>query len=255
MQHDDILHSGSSSPSGEAADGSRRAAPGSARPAGRGVIDALVTLVEQRGLGVGDRLPPEVELARMLNVGRSTIREALKAWQSMGIVVRNKGAGTTLAAPVSANAIHVPLTLKVEAESLLRTQGVRRPLEIESARLAARNADEAQRRIILNLMAELMVVYRAGEDWRGADHRFHAAIHEASGNPLFGQLVQQIQKAFDDIYQAPFGEPQLGQRSIPIHKDLAEAIVEGDEARAGQVMSRIMDMVEEEVRAVIEGRS
>jgi len=224
------------------------------KPAGaeRRVMDALIEMIEQAGLGVGDRLPPEIELAQRLNVGRSTIREALKAWQSMGIVVRNKGAGTTLAAEVSANSIHVPMTIKLEAESLLRTQGVRRPLEVEAARLAARNATDQERKIIQARMAELMAVYEAGEDWRPADYRLHAVIHEASKNPLFSQLIVQIQQAFYDIYQAPFGEPQLGQGSIPIHRQLAETIIAGDEAGAARWMSEIMDIVDGEVRAVME---
>jgi DNA-binding FadR family transcriptional regulator len=57
------------------------------------IVDALVALIEREGLGVGDRLPPEIELAERLGVARSTIREVLKSWQSMGIVTRNKGRG------------------------------------------------------------------------------------------------------------------------------------------------------------------
>lgn len=218
------------------------------RSSGRGVLDALTKLIEDAELGVGDRLPPEIELAKRLNVGRSTIREALKTWQNMGIIVRNKGAGTTIAVEVFSNAIHLPLTLKFEAESLLRTHTVRRPLEIEAARLACRNATEQQRRIITARAAELLAVYEAGEDWRAADHKFHAAIHEAAGNPLFGQLIQQIQSAFQDIYEAPMGQPHFGADSISIHPDLADAIVSGDEEKAVQVCTDIMALVEVEVR-------
>ena len=59
---------------------------------GRDVMDTLAELVEVAGLKVGDRLPPEVELARKLGVSRSKVREALMSWQKMGIVMRNKGA-------------------------------------------------------------------------------------------------------------------------------------------------------------------
>ncbi|MEM9512495.1 MAG: GntR family transcriptional regulator, partial [Cyanobacteria bacterium P01_E01_bin.48] len=109
----------------------------------RDVLDALSAMIDAEGLKIGDRLPPEVEIARRLGIGRAKVREALTSWQNMGIVVRNKKAGTRLAAEVSINAIHLPLTLKLEAESLLRTHAVRRPLEIEAARLAALNCTEA----------------------------------------------------------------------------------------------------------------
>lgn len=226
---------------------------GAAENSNRRILNALTDLIESEGIGVGDRLPPEIELARRLDVGRSTIREALKAWQSMGIVVRNKGAGTRLAAEVSANSIHMPVTLRLEGESLLRTHSVRRPLEIEAVRFATRNASDQQRRLIMARMAELIAVYEAGEDWRAADARFHGAIYEASGNPLFEQLIQQIHRAFHDIYEAPFGQTQLGSDTIPIHRDLAEAIVTGNEDEAAEISGRIMNVVENEVREIMAG--
>ncbi len=219
----------------------------------RDVLEALSVMIERAKLGVGDRLPPEIEIAKKLNVGRSKVREALIAWQNMGIVTRNKKAGTRLAAEVSANAIHMPLTLKLEAESLLRTHAVRRPLEIEAVRVAAKQMTEQQGLIIVARAAELMAVYEAGEDWRGADHRFHSAIHAASGNPLFEQLIRQIQDGFNAIYEAPFGQPHLGQATIPLHPELARAVAKGDGATAAKVMEQIMEMVEAEVIAIMEG--
>ncbi len=225
--------------------------PLKAGSSGRDVLDALSRMVERAGLGIGDRLPPEIELAERLGIGRAKVREALIAWQNLGIVTRNKKAGTILAAEVSTNAIRIPLTLNVEAESLLRTHAVRRPLEIEAARLAARHVSDMQGRLIMTRVAELIAVYEAGEDWRDADNRFHDAIHEASGNPLFNQLIRQIQETFHEIYDAPFGEPELGRATIPMHEGLAETIVQGDEAAAADVMAEIMDRLEDDVRAVV----
>ncbi|MGY3670903.1 FadR/GntR family transcriptional regulator (plasmid) [Marinovum sp. KMM 9989] len=221
----------------------------------RNVIEALSLMIERAGLEIGDRLPPEVEIAKKLNVGRSKVREALVAWQKMGIVTRNKKAGTLLAAEVSTKALHLPVTLKLEAESLLRTHAVRRPLEIEAVRIAARNVTEQQARIILARGAELIATYEAGEDWRDADHRFHTAIHQASGNPLFEQLIYQIQEGFKAVYEAPLGQPHLGQATIPIHANLAQAVATGDEDEAAKIMRKIMDMVEFEVRAFMENKN
>jgi GntR family transcriptional repressor for pyruvate dehydrogenase complex len=209
----------------------------------RDVPRALIALIEAEGLEVGDRLPPELDLVRRLGFGRSTIRETLKTWESMGVVSRNKGAGTRLTAEISHNTLRVALSIKHEADSLLRMLQVRRPLEVEAVRIATRKATPEQRRLINARAAELMAVYEAGEDWRPADHRFHAAIHEATGNPLFPQFIEQIQKAFHDIYDAPFGKPHLGQDTIPLHRPLADAIVAGDEDTAADLTARIIDMV------------
>lgn len=221
----------------------------------RDVLDALSGMIELEGLKVGDRLPPEIEIANQLGIGRAKVREALTSWQNMGIVVRNKKAGTRLAAEVSANTIHLPFTLKLEAESLLRTHAVRRPLEIEAARLAALNCSDAQRLLISARVAELIAVHSAGEDWRQADYRFHASLHEACGNPLFGQLIRQIQEAFNEVYEAPFGQPHLGQATIPMHTQLAEAVVAGRAEEAARIVGEIMDMVEAEVLEIMESQN
>ncbi len=209
-------------------------------------------MIETQGLTVGDRLPTEVDIAKRLGVGRAKVREALTAWQNMGIVTRNKKAGTVLAAEVSSNAIQLPVTVKLEAESLLRTHAVRRPLEIETVRLAAQNCDADHRRIIAARAAELIAVYEAGEDWRAADYRFHAALQDACGNPLFGQLIRQIQQGFNEVYEVPFGQAHLGQASIPIHLPMADAVIAGDADTAAALMEQILSMVEDEIRQVMQ---
>lgn len=218
----------------------------------RDVPSALIRLIEQDGLEVGDRLPPELELVDRLGFGRSTIRETLKTWESMGVVSRNKGAGTRLTAEISARTIRVALVIRQEADSLLRMQEVRRPLEIEAVRLATRNASNDQRLVIKARCAELLAVHQAGEDWRGADQRFHNSIHEASGNPLFRQLIEQIQAGFNNIYEAPFGRPHLGQDTIPMHRDLANAICDGHEDLAARLTGQIIDQVCTEAREIAE---
>jgi GntR family transcriptional regulator, transcriptional repressor for pyruvate dehydrogenase complex len=219
----------------------------------RDVMDDLVALVVAEGLKPGDRLPPEMELARHLGVSRHKLREVLTAWTRVGIVSRNKGAGTVLAAPITGRTLHLPLAVTVEAESLLRTLAVRRPLEIEAVRLAARDAAPAARDRIAARMLDLMAVHESGADWRAADRALHVAIHDATGNPLFGQLIGQLQRAFDEVYETPFGMPHLGSDTIPLHRPLAEAVVAGRGEEAAGLMARILDDTEAAARAVLEG--
>jgi DNA-binding FadR family transcriptional regulator len=224
-------------------------APGQYRDLAR----RLAELVETSGLGIGDRLPPEVELARDLGVGRSTLREVLRQWESLGIITRNKRAGTRLVSEVSTRSLHLPLTVQIEADSLSRMLAVRRPLEIEAVRIAAEQADEAARRQILMTMQALMEVYESGADWRPADRVFHAAVHEATGNPLFAKVILQIHRAFHDLYDAPFDKPQLGASTIPKHRPLAEAIAAADSARAVRLMGEILAEVDAEAIAIAKG--
>ncbi|MTH61007.1 GntR family transcriptional regulator [Paracoccus litorisediminis] len=99
----------------------------------RTVLEAVAEMIVARGIGVGERLPPELDLARDLGAARSTVREALKAWQGMGVVSRNKGAGTVLRVPISGKSMQV-----------------RRPIEAEACRLAALRANDRQRTEIIH---------------------------------------------------------------------------------------------------------
>ncbi|WP_315900706.1 MULTISPECIES: FadR/GntR family transcriptional regulator [Mameliella] len=217
----------------------------------REVLNRIAEMIAENGIGVGDRLPPETELAKALGVGRSTVREALQAWQSLGIVTRNKGAGTVLRAPITTSSLHLPIAITLEAQSLQRMLEVRRPLEADAVRLATLRATDRQRHEIMTSCYKLMDIWRSGQDWRQADHAFHATIHEATGNPLYKQLVDQLQGAFHSVYEAPLGEPMLGTDTIPLHIEMAEAICAGDADRAAELMHKITDLTGRDVEKII----
>src|SRR3954471_10848171 len=204
---------------------------------GVAVLDALSEMINRAGLGVGDRLPPEVTLAARLGVGRSTIREALNRWEGLGLIRRKRGAGTFLSARVSTSRGLVPTTIRLEGEALLRLIEVRRALEDAVVQQAARNAQPRQRAEISRLCDALLADVDAGRPWRPADWAFHGAIHEASGNPMFGQILFQLDHALERSVESPFGRDEFGLESFPPHRDLADAIVAGDSEAAVKAMN------------------
>jgi GntR family transcriptional repressor for pyruvate dehydrogenase complex len=223
------------------------------RTRGVAVLDALADMVERSGLGIGDRLPPEVSLAATLGVGRSTIREALNRWEALGIIRRRRGDGTYLSARVQTSRGLVPTMVRLEGEALLRLMEIRRTLENDVVRKATLNATDKQRREISELCDLLLVEVDAGRPWRKADHAFHGAIYDASGNPMYGQLLVNLDHALERGGTSPFAADNFGLKSFPIHRDLADAIVASDPAAAVDAINRILDTVEVEVKAIIEG--
>ena len=218
---------------------------------GVAVLDALADMIDRAGLGVGDRLPPEVTLAARLGVGRSTIREALNRWEGLGLIRRKRGAGTFLVARVSTSRGLVPTMVQLEGEALLRLIEVRRVLEIEVVQLAARSAQPRQRAEISRLCDILLAEVDAKRPWRPADWAFHSAIHDASGNPMFGLILFQLDHALERSVESPFGRDEFGLASFPPHRDLSDAIVARDPAAAAAAMNCILDIVEGEIRAII----
>jgi GntR family transcriptional repressor for pyruvate dehydrogenase complex len=223
------------------------------RTRGVAVLDALAEMVERSGLTIGDRLPPEVSLAATLGVGRSTIREALNRWEGLGIIRRRRGDGTYLSARVQTSRGLVPTMVRLEGEALLRLMEIRRTLENDVVRKATRNATDEQRREISRLCDILLVEVNAGRPWRKADHAFHGAIYDASGNPMYGQLLRNLDHALERGGSSPFAADNFGLDSFPIHRDLADAILAGDSEEAVGAINRLLDTVEREVQAIIDG--
>ncbi|UJW86833.1 FadR/GntR family transcriptional regulator [Devosia sp. SL43] len=224
------------------------------RTRGVAVLDALADMVERSGLKIGDRLPPEVSLAATLGVGRSTIREALNRWEGLGIIRRRRGDGTYLSARVQTSRGLVPTMVRLEGEALLRLMEIRRTLENDVVRKATVKATASQRQQISNLCDLLLIEVNAGRPWRKADHAFHGAIYDATGNPMYGQLLMNLDHALERGGSSPFAADNFGLDSFPIHRDLADAILAADVERGVDAMNRLLDTVEREVQAIIDGR-
>ncbi|NBZ89154.1 FadR/GntR family transcriptional regulator [Stagnihabitans tardus] len=225
-----------------------------AKSRGDAVMDALAAMIEDAGLTVGDRLPPEVLLAEKLNVGRSTIREVLNRWEALGIIRRRRGDGTYLMARVHSSKGPVPLSLRLSGEALLKLLDVRRTLEIEVCRRAALNASPAQRLQIKALCKTLVDLVDAGAPWHKADAAFHGAIYDASGNPMFGQILHRLDEALIRGDESPFGRDDFGLASFPLHHPLADAIVAADPDAAEAAVTAMLRVVADEVQAIIDGR-
>lgn len=225
--------------------------PLESRTRGVAVLDALADMVERAGLNIGDRLPPEVSLAATLGVGRSTIREALNRWEGLGIIKRRRGDGTYLSARVQATRGIAPTMIRLEGEALLRLIEVRRALENVVVGLAAANATPAQRQRISDLCTALIADVDARRNWHAADAAFHGAIYEASGNPMFGQILSNLDHALERSNESPFGSDGFGIASFPPHRELADAIVASDPPRACAAINHILDLVEAEIRDLI----
>jgi GntR family transcriptional repressor for pyruvate dehydrogenase complex len=179
------------------------AATGTPAPRARAweqVLDRVESDLAAGRLHVGDRLPPERELAVDLGISRPAVREALRVMEAWGTVVQGTGsgpeAGTVLiAAPAAALTrflrLHV-LLASIDTSDVVRA---RVALERESTRLAARHATAEDHHA---LAAHLEAMDDPGLDADGFndhDTAFHVAIAHATGNPLVAELTIALREA------------------------------------------------------------
>ncbi|MDW6022492.1 FadR/GntR family transcriptional regulator [Mesorhizobium sp. BAC0120] len=216
---------------------------------GKQVMDALAEYVERAALKVGDRLPTERELMAALSVGRSTIREAIRRFEALGVTETRKGSGTYLLKSISAGTIHMPLSLDTAKlrDALLQTLEVRRGIEAEASMVAALRRTTKDLRNIEEKLVEMERVHLATGTSGPEDLAFHLAVYDATHNPLFRQLLEQMREAFERFWEHPFDRQDFARRSFPYHRELFDAIVAKDTERAREKTLEILAIVEEDI--------
>ncbi len=185
-----------------------------------------------------------------LAVGRSTIREVLRHFQALGVIETRKGSGNYLLKSVSRATIHMPLSLESTnlRDGLLQTLQVRRGLECEAGMVAARvrTADD-----LADIEAKLTEMERVHLE-KGAsgpeDLAFHLAIYDATHNPLFRQLLEQMRETFERFWSHPFERFDFARRSFPFHRTLFQAIAAQDAEAARAETLKILEIVEEDIK-------
>lgn len=214
------------------------------------VIDALSSFIESSKLQAGDRLPTERELMAALSVGRSTIREVLTYFQALGVMETRKGSGTFLLKPVSKGTIHMPLSLDPPhlRDALLQTLEVRRGIECEAGMVAARKRTDEDIVNIEQKLNEMERVHMSKGTSGPEDLAFHLAVYDATHNPLFRQLLEQMRETFERFWDHPFDRQDFARRSFPYHRTLFNAIVDQDPEAARAETLKILDVVEEDIK-------
>lgn len=156
------------------------------------VMEQIKDIVIKGKLKSGDKLPSERELCDKLQVSRSSIREALKALQTLGLIESRHGEGNfinqnfrnSLLEPLSI----VFLLLGSNSENVYE---LRKIIEPEAAALAARNITESQLTELADIMESLNNTSDA-ELCASLDKKFHYIVAQASGNPLIATIMFSI---------------------------------------------------------------
>ena len=216
----------------------------------RQVTDALANYIATAQLQAGDRLPAERELMTALAVGRSTIREAIRHFQALGVIEARKGSGTYLLKPISAATIHMPLSFDPAQlrDALLQSLEVRRGIEAEASMVAARKRTAEDLVVIERNLDEMERVHIAEGTSGPEDLAFHLAIYDATHNPLFRQLLEQMREAFLRFWDHRRAPVASARRTFPPHRTLFNAIVAQDPESARQETLKILDIVEEDIK-------
>jgi GntR family transcriptional regulator, transcriptional repressor for pyruvate dehydrogenase complex len=197
---------------------------------------------------VGARLPAETELAQRLEVGRSTVREAVRALVHAGLLETRQGSGTYVRS-VTPGADWEP---RLRRAAVLEAYEVREALEVQAARLAATRRTEADIEALFACLAERGRVL--GDDVRfvEADLAFHRAVVAAAHNPLLAEMFDSFAAVLREALIAIRSDQAVRSAgSDAAHALLAAAIKAGDVAAAAQATHDHLDPTAANLRSLI----
>lgn len=213
------------------------------------IVDQLKVLIIKGNLKPGDRLPSERELAEILGVSRASVREALTALETIGILDIRPGEGTFVRQTTQSTTIE-PLAwvLAVEKNPVAQLMEVRRVLEVESAGLAAIRATEYQ----LQEIEEALDIMREAAEKRELavefDLKFHFALAKATQNSVLLRIMNTVadimHQTFREVRQELYGSPGMAKRIIREHNNILQAVKKCDAEKARKYMLEHLDNVE-----------
>jgi DNA-binding FadR family transcriptional regulator len=201
----------------------------------------------------GSRLPAERQLAEMLNVGRSAIREAIAALDLLGIVDVRPGSGTYL---VKTSSDLLPSTInwgfmlgQPRTNDLVE---VRQYLEVLTSQLAAQRATSED---IAKLEQRIDILRDATEDVEGfveADVEFHLQIAAAAKNTVLEDILNSVRALLMAWVKRTSRDTTATKISFEEHLRVFEAIKAGDPDAAEKAMRIHMDIASARLRKSIQ---
>ena len=201
------------------------------------IVRQVKALISEGRLKSGDQLPPERDLAERFKVSRTSVREALRALESLGLIEIRPGEGTFVR-EVSVESLIEPLALVIltQREAVAELFEARRLLEPAIAGLAARRATRDEIHEMERILEEQAKEVAAGRTGLAQDAAFHAAIASSAHNRAITRLVNALMDLLTQSREESLQTPGRPTRSHQDHRRVLEAIQRRDAAAAQRAM-------------------
>jgi DNA-binding FadR family transcriptional regulator len=202
-------------------------------PAYRKVAAALLERITTRMLNPGERLPPELELARQFGVHRGTVREALRELETNGVLKRERGSKLMMVTRPARRTVAagVSRALTLHDVSYHDVWEALTALEPPIAAAAARRRTAADLQRLGEIVAAEVEVEQAAAFFRAVGEATHNGVFMLAHEPL----VQMLEPSLATLIRKV---PQAGGRVAMAQKRIAGAIQAQDAAQAQDWMSK-----------------
>jgi DNA-binding FadR family transcriptional regulator len=206
------------------------------------IAGQILAQLTQHGARPGDLLPSEAKISAQFQVSRPMVREALKQLAGQGVVEVVNGRGTLVRALDEAQ-LRAYFTHAVTIERLpfREIMEARKPIEVQSARLAASRRTPDQLEAMQDVVRKMRRNLSNADAYVDLDHELHRQIAEASGNVIIMHLIGSLRGALNDLTHNTLYRRRNRQQLERVHV-LHEAIVNAIGYRNADAAGQAMDV-------------
>ena len=215
------------------------------------IADEILRQIRTHRLSPGDHIPRERELTASFQVGRSSIREAMRMLESQGVIKAGPGASFVVAEASSPlnNSLRL-LSMLDGATGLRDLYELRLIIDCESAAFAAERrtqADIAEMDGAIEDMSAALDKDSGPEAFIEADVRFHLAVAGATSNRMILLCMQAIREVVQEGLMTVYLVPGSPENAVTEHRVIRDMIAARDAGRARQEMRAHLSRVEMDI--------
>src|SRR5712692_9041896 len=212
------------------------------------VVSQVHEMVREGKFKAGDQLPTERELAETFKVSRTSVREALRALETQGLIVSRTGAGNFVAElPIESLVAPLAAMLIEEKHALADIFEMRKLIEPHIAALAAERATKRDLDRMKKILDKQREAVSRGETGVEADAELHFAIGRATQNQALEKLVAGLMDILSHSREESLQTAARRRASIESHRKILSAIEAHDKKKAREAMLFHIEQVEDNV--------
>ncbi len=204
------------------------------------IVEQIQEMILAGELQAGDKLPSERDMAETFEASRSSIREAVRSLEILGIIESRQGEGNYIRGASGTQWLE-PLSVmfKLNGGTFDEILEMRQILECEAARLAAERIDEDQKKALSSLVESIKGTQNE-EERAKFDRAFHLLIAEASRNILITSVIGAINAILKNFIEEARESVNVWANDPGVltaqHQKVCDAILKGDGDAAAKEM-------------------
>ncbi len=209
------------------------------------VTDLIQSLIVDRRLPPGARLPSLRELAEQFGVSRTVVREAIGALVAKDLLEVRHGSGTTVRSP-STRSVSQSLSLMLRIGNAQidysKISEVRRLLEVEIAGLAAQRRTNDDLTFLNELLNDMPNHVTNRVAWAKNDVAFHATLAQATQNEVYSVLLDSIADLMMSVRYIGFNVAGTRTETIGHHRAVFEQVkLQSVEGAKAAMLAHLLD--------------